>query len=111
MTTKRRTNQKSGDRRHPPDLVQIIAVYHVDLMAEIEGVLRTLTRMQQHVERLRSGGESGILTQDQRGETIKLLSGNLKAFAAKLDTLPDTLPEIQKTVDALEASLDDGRDE
>lgn len=33
---------------------------------------------------------------------MKLLTGNLKTFAAKVDTLRETLPEILKTADLLE---------
>jgi hypothetical protein len=103
MSAKHR-GAKGNDKTPKPDPIQEIAVYHIDLMAEVEGLLRSLTRTQQQVERLRSGGEAGALTQSQRREAVKLLSGNLKTFAAKLETLRDTLPEIQKAVDALEQS-------
>jgi hypothetical protein len=94
MPTNRRTTQKN-DNHGPqePDRVQMFAVYHVDLMAEVEGLLRTLTRTQAQIERLRSGDAN----ESQRRETIKLLSGNLK----KLDTLRTTMPEILRTAEQL----------
>ena len=98
MPAKRRTTQKN-DNNGPqePDRVQMFAVYHVDLMAEVEGLLRTLTRTQAQIERLRSGDAN----ESQRRETIKLLSGNLKTFASKLDTLRTTMPEILRTAEQL----------
>jgi hypothetical protein len=105
MSAKHR-GEKGRDKPHSPALVQVLAVYHVDLMAEVEGLLRSLTRTQQQVERLRSGGEGGALTHAQRREAVKLLSGNLRTFAAKIETLRDTLPEIQKAAEALERSED-----
>jgi uncharacterized membrane protein YdfJ with MMPL/SSD domain len=98
MPTNRRTTQKN-DNHGPqePDRVQMFAVYHVDLMAEVEGLLRTLTRTQAQIERLRSGDAN----ESQRREAIKLLSGNLKTFASKLDTLRTTMPEILRTAEQL----------
>jgi hypothetical protein len=58
MSAKHR-GAKGNDKTPKPDPVQEIAVYHIDLMAEVEGLLRSLTRTQQQVERLRSGGEAG----------------------------------------------------
>jgi hypothetical protein len=99
MSAKRRTpQQKDEDTAHQePDRVQMLAVYHVDLMAEVEGLLRSLTRTQAQIERLRSGDPN----ESQRREAVKLLSGNLKTFASKLDTLRDTMPEILKTAQQL----------
>ncbi len=100
MPAKRRTTQKK-DNNGPeePDRVQMLAVYHVDLMAEVEGLLRSLTRTQAQIERLRSGEAN----ESQRGEAITLLSGNLKTFATKLETLRDTMPEILRTAEQLAA--------
>jgi hypothetical protein len=100
MPAKRRTTQKR-DNNGPeePDRVQMLAVYHVDLMAEVEGLLRSLTRTQAQIERLRSGEAN----ESQRGEAITLLSGNLKTFATKLETLRDTMPEILRTAEQLAA--------
>jgi hypothetical protein len=83
----------------------MLAVYHVDLMAEVEGLLRSLTRTQAQMERLRSGD----VNESQRREAIRLLSGNLKTFCAKLETLRDTMPEILKTAQQLvaEAAADE----
>lgn len=103
MPAKRRTSsQRTGESTPQPDVTQVLAVYHVDLMAEVEGLLRTLTRTQQQIERLRSGGVEGVLTPSQRREAIKLLLGNLKALAVKVDTLRDTIPEVIKTAGQLE---------
>ena len=98
MPAKRRTTQKR-DNNGPeePDRVQMLAVYHVDLMAEVEGLLRSLTRTQAQIERLRSGEAN----ESQRREAITLLFGNLKTFATKLDTLRDTMPEILRTAEQL----------
>ena len=98
MAAKRRTTAKEESAGpQQPDLVQMLAVYHVDLMAELEGLLRSLTRTQAQIERLRSGDPN----ESQRREAIKLLSGNLKTFASKLDTLRDTMPEILRTAEQL----------
>lgn len=53
MPAKRWNRRKEDSQGETPDLVQMLAVYHVDLMAEIEGLLRTLTRTQGQLERLR----------------------------------------------------------
>ncbi|HVL67216.1 MAG TPA: hypothetical protein VM364_08125 [Vicinamibacterales bacterium] len=84
----------------------MMAVYHVDLLAELEGLLRSLTRTQAQLERLRSGGPTGALSDAQRREAVKLLSGNLKTFAAKIETVRETLPEILKAAEALEAEIE-----
>lgn len=105
MPAKRRRRQsKDNSASETPDFVQMLAVYNVDLMAELEGLLRTLTRTQEQIERLRSGGSGPQPNESQRREALKLLSGNLKAFAAKVETLRATLPEILKTADQLEQS-------
>src|SRR5688572_30128085 len=94
MPARRRTTQKN-DNNGPqePDRVQMLAVYHVDLMAEVEGLLRSLTRTQAQIERLRSGDAN----ESQRREAIKLLSGNLKTFDSKLDTLRTAILENSGT--------------
>jgi hypothetical protein len=98
MPAKRRTTQKT-DKNGPeePDRVQMLAVYHVDLMAEVEGLLRSLTRTQAQIERLRSGDAN----ESHGREAINLLSGNLKTFASKLDTLQTTMPQILRTAEQL----------
>ena len=105
MTAKRRTRRKPEAVAGPPDLLQVIAVYQVDLMAELEGLMRTLTRMQQQLERLRSGGESGPLSDGQRREAVKLLAPNVRTFHAKIDTLRDTVPEIETAIQQLDDAL------
>lgn len=100
MSAKRRTTHKEDTGKNDDDLVQMLAVYHVDLMAEVEGLLRSLTRTQAQIERLRSGDPNN----SQRREAVKLLTGNLKTFVAKLDTLRETMPEILKTAERLEQS-------
>lgn len=107
MPAKRRTKQKNDDNGpQEPDRVQMLAVYHLDLMAEVEGLLRSLTRTQAQMERLRSGDAND----SQRREAIKLLSGNLKTFASKLDTLRDTMPEMLKTADELDRDDEPGKE-
>ena len=99
MHAKRRSNENGESES--PDLIQVLAVYHGDLMAEVEGLLRSLTRTQAQIERLRTGGDLGTLTESQRREAVKLLWGNLKTFAAKVETLRETLPEILSTAENL----------
>lgn len=102
---KRQRTSKSNDAT-PPDpsevdsLVQLIGVYHVDVLAEVEGLLRSVTRMQQQVERLRPGPTPPTTTTHRR-EALKLLHGNLKTLMAKVDTLKETLPEIAAAVSTL----------
>jgi hypothetical protein len=106
MCAKRRSEQKNQGEREPPDPIQIIAVYEVDLMSELEGLMRSLSKMQMQTERLRSGREGGSpLTEGQRREAVKLLSGNANTLVSKVDTLRQMLPEVQKAVDALEQTL------
>ncbi len=107
----RRSRKPAPQPSETPDadaLVQTIGVYHVDLLAEVEGLLRSITRMQQQVERLRPS-LSPPSNSSQRREALKLLAGNLNTFTAKLETLKDTLPEIQAAVSQLDAltSMDD----
>jgi hypothetical protein len=111
MAAKPRNRRKDDSGNESPDLVQMLAVYHVDLMAELEGLLRTLTKTQGQLERLRSGGGGGGLNHSQRREAVALLTGNLKTFAAKVDTLRDTLPEILKTAEGLEKQQSEAGDE
>src|SRR5687768_9908504 len=103
MSAKRRNEQKNGRGRELPDPIQIIAVFEVDLMSELEGLMRSLSKMQLQTERLRSGGEGGSpLTEGQRREAVKLLSGNVNTLASKVETLRQMLPEVRKAVVALE---------
>jgi hypothetical protein len=98
MPTNRRTTQKN-DNHGPqePDRVQMFAVYHVDLMAEVEGLLRTLTRTQAQIERLRSGDANVLRLPDKS----LMVSRRWLSFASKLDTLRTTMPEILRTAEQL----------
>ena len=94
-------------------LIQLVGVYHVDLLSEVEGLLRSLTRAQQQVERLRPNSTTAA-SASQRREALKLLTGNLKTLTTKVDTLKETLPEIEAAVAKLEsasaADEDDGEE-
>jgi hypothetical protein len=88
MPAARRTTRKN-DNSEPrePNHVQ---------MLEVEGLLRSLTPTQARIERLRSWRR-----ERQPREAIRLLSGNLKTFASKLETLQNTIPEILRTAEEL----------
>jgi hypothetical protein len=119
MNARRRTpaTDANDTQRHdteaPPQSneLQALAVYQTDLLAEVEGLLRTITKMQSQIERLRSGGDAGApLSDRQRPEAVKLLVGNVRTLCSKVDTLRDTLPEILKTAEALSEGLDNAEE-
>ena len=102
--------ERAGDVPESEALVQLIGVYHVDLLAEVEGVLRSVTRAQQQVERLRPNSTTPG-SASQRREALKLLAGNLKTLMSKVDTLRETLPEIESAVAKLQAATAAADDE
>ena len=105
MAKRQRKSQSDSETEVPESetLVQLIGVYHVDLLAEVEGLLRSVTRAQQQVERLRPHSSTPA-SASQRREALKLLGGNLKTLRTKVDTLKGTLPEIESAVAMLEAA-------
>lgn len=110
MTAKGRGEDK-GSAGPVVAQVQAVAVYQVDLLAEVEGLMRSLTKMQVQVERLRSNATGAERLDDiHQREAVTLLEGTLKTFIAKVETLRETLPEILKAVEALEHTLRERQD-
>ena len=105
MAKRMRESKRKGAADVPATetLTQLVGVYHVDLLAEVEGLLRSVTKAQQQIERLRPNSTTPA-SASQRREALKLLSGNLKTLTAKVDTLKETLPEITAAVAKLEAA-------
>ena len=113
MAKRQRNTKAAAEAAESPEtdsLIQLIGVYHVDLLSEVEGLLRSVTRAQQQVERLRPSPTTAA-NASQRREALKLLAGNLKTLTTKVDTLKETLPEIEAAVLKLEnASTSDDDD-
>lgn len=108
----KRKNSRNSENPQPEAesveaILLIVGVYNVDLLAEVEGLLRTLTRMQQQVERLRPPApeSSKSVTPAEMREAVKLLAGNVRTLVAKIETLRDTVPEVESAVTRLQAAI------
>jgi hypothetical protein len=100
---------RNTDSQVPPveTLLQMVGVYNVDLLAEVEGLLRTLTRMQQQVERLRPlvPVPADAAAAIEQREAVRLLAGHVRTLSTKIETLRETLPEVTTAANQLRTAI------
>jgi prefoldin subunit 5 len=93
---------KNGDIPQLHELLQLLAVYQTDLLAEVEALLRTLNKMQSQIERLRRDETSSTVNDLERAEALNLLAAHVTTLGAKIDTFRAALPAITETIGLLQ---------
>jgi prefoldin subunit 5 len=93
---------KNGDTPRLQELLQLLAVYQTDLLAEVEALLRTLNKMQSQIERLRRDDGHNTISDLERNEAITLLAAHVNTLGAKIDTFRAALPTIAETIELLQ---------
>jgi len=80
---------------------EVLTVCQLDLLAQIEAQLRAVHHLMRRIERLRAtkAGQPGEpMSNGQRSETLRELSGELEAIEQQVDVQVDCCEEMRATI-------------
>ena len=88
----RPTKSDGGDRTNAK--ADLLAAHTLDLLAQVEALLREVTELQRQALRVREAGTD-------QADILTAISGRMKGLVAHVDTLRDLLRETQIAVTEL----------